>query len=52
MREYKPGSDLLVDEAVARAPDILRFLAQRADEVSSMDETRAGLLGLVKKRGT
>jgi ATP synthase in type III secretion protein N len=52
MGEYKPGADLRVDEAVARAPDILRFLAQRADEVSSMDETRAGLLGLVEKRGT
>ncbi len=36
--EYKPGSDALADEAIAKLPAIHALLRQRPDEPSSFDE--------------
>jgi flagellar biosynthesis/type III secretory pathway ATPase len=43
---YKPGADRLVDAAIANRPELLGFLRQEADEVSSFTTTRAKLLEL------
>ncbi|NNE43678.1 MAG: FliI/YscN family ATPase [Gemmatimonadetes bacterium] len=47
---YKAGADPDVDRAVALAGPIQKFLRQGRDEASSWDETRTGLMELVKKR--
>jgi type III secretion protein N (ATPase) len=44
--EYKQGSDPETDEAIAKYPEITRFLRQGLGEVSSYDETLAGLIRL------
>jgi len=41
--EYKPGSDALADEAIAKLPAIHALLRQRPDEASSFDEALARL---------
>jgi flagellum-specific ATP synthase len=43
---YQPGSDPLVDEALAKRTAIEDFLCQRADEPSTAEEADAGLRAL------
>ncbi|MEY2617683.1 MAG: hypothetical protein RL522_685 [Pseudomonadota bacterium] len=45
--EYKPGSDPLTDEAIARNDAIRRFLRQSTDERVDFDDTVAGLRDVV-----
>jgi type III secretion protein N (ATPase) len=45
---YKSGADRALDEAVARQPALERFLRQRADEPSGVDQTRAQLLTVTR----
>jgi type III secretion protein N (ATPase) len=44
--EYKQGSDPETDEAIAKQPEIDRFLRQELDEFSSFEETLERLLKL------
>lgn len=41
--EYKPGSDALADEAIAKIDELLAFLAQPVDEVVDFEESLAEL---------
>ncbi len=41
--EYEPGQDVLADEAIARWPEIERFLSQAADTQVSFEEALAAL---------
>jgi FliI/YscN family ATPase len=45
---YKPGGDRVLDEAVARQPELDRFLTQGADESSTVDDTCARLVALAR----
>jgi len=40
---YRPGTDALLDEAIACRPFVTRFLQQSLDEPGSLDEARAAL---------
>jgi type III secretion protein N (ATPase) len=46
--EYKPGSDALADEAIAKLPAIHALLRQRPDERSSFDEAMERLMEVVQ----
>jgi flagellar biosynthesis/type III secretory pathway ATPase len=45
--EYRARSDPDADEALAKMPDIRRFLGQRTDEATPADEAIAQLMRLV-----
>ena len=44
---YKSGSNLLVDKAIARRPDLMRFLQQGRDERTDPDESVRRLQALI-----
>lgn len=48
---YGKGSDPRVDRAISAQPELVRFLAQGAEETSSFEDTQRQLLALAKKFG-
>jgi len=46
---YRRGGNKLVDAAIDMQDDLNGFLRQRVDQPSSVDDARAGLLGLQQK---
>lgn len=46
MGEYKKGTDLEADEAIAKIPELRRLLQQRPDEFHALESTHAALLKL------
>jgi type III secretion protein N (ATPase) len=45
---YKKGTDLLLDDALARVPKIEAFLAQNREERAPLEETRAAMGALIR----
>jgi flagellum-specific ATP synthase len=48
---YRAGADPLVDRAIALHPAIETFLKQDANEATSLDESFAGLAGILASEG-
>jgi FliI/YscN family ATPase len=48
---YQKGSDPMVDAALRSRDQVLAFLQQRPDEVTSFDQTRQSLISLIQRSG-
>jgi len=48
---YQKGSDPMVDAALRSRDQVLAFLQQRPDEVTSFDHTRQSLISLIQRAG-
>jgi flagellum-specific ATP synthase len=48
---YQKGSDPMVDAALRSREQVLAFLQQRPDEVTSFDQTRQSLISLIQRAG-
>ncbi|HEX4882609.1 MAG TPA: FliI/YscN family ATPase [Casimicrobiaceae bacterium] len=48
---YQKGSDPMVDAALRSRDQMLGFLQQRPDEVTTFDQTRQSLIGLTQRAG-
>lgn len=48
---YQKGSDPMVDAALRSRDQVLSFLQQRPDEVTSFDQTRQSLISLTQRAG-
>lgn len=48
---YQKGSDPMVDAALRSREQVLGFLQQRPDEVTSFDQTRQSLIALTQRAG-
>ena len=47
---YRKGHDPETDRAIQLQPALERFLQQREDEASTLDQTRSGLANLFRAR--
>jgi flagellum-specific ATP synthase len=48
---YQKGSDPMVDAALRSREQVLAFLQQRPDEVTSFEQTRQSLINLIQRAG-